>query len=263
VKLSRVRAVLRREAIELRRNRLILLTMAILPFVLTVAAVGTLAFLSSIDERTYRAGAVGPLPQSVAALGSPKLAMLSLLADQFLFMLALIPLALPSTIAAHAIVGEKVERTLEPLLATPISTAELLLAKCVVAVVPATLITQAAYVVTVFAFSRLCPPEVFALTVRPAWVLGFALVVPGMAMLSALLAVTASSRVNDPRTAQGLVGFLVIPVMGVGVSTVFGAVFLDVRLTLLAVLGVALGVAAMLALAVRVFSREAILTRWK
>ena len=38
--------------------------------------------------------------------------------------------------AAHAVVGEKQARTLEPLLATPITTVELLVAKVLGALVP-------------------------------------------------------------------------------------------------------------------------------
>jgi len=49
--------------------------------------------------------------------------------QQFLMVFLLIPITGAMALAAHAVVGEKQARTLEPLLATPITTAELLVAK--------------------------------------------------------------------------------------------------------------------------------------
>jgi ABC-2 type transport system permease protein len=255
--------VLRREWIELRRNRLVVLTMAILPLALVGAAVSTVAFLGALPRSDFRGDVPAGLAPQLQALGHGRDALLALVADQYLYMLLLIAMALPSTIAAHAIVGEKVERTLEPLLATPIRTADLLLAKCLAAVIPATAITQLSYVITTTAFWLTCPPSVVAVVVRPVWPLAFGLVVPLLAMLSSLAAIVASSRVNDPRTAQGLVGFLVIPLIAMGISSVMGQLFLDVRLLAIGALVVVAIDALALWLAVRLFSREVILTRWK
>ena len=60
------------------------------------------------------------------------------LVSQFLLMFMLLPLAIPATIASYSIVGEKITRTLEPLLATPISTLQLLVGKAAAAVTPRT-----------------------------------------------------------------------------------------------------------------------------
>ena len=49
--------------------------------------------------------------------------------QQFLIVFLLMPITGAMALAAHAIVGEKQARTLEPLLATPITTGELLVAK--------------------------------------------------------------------------------------------------------------------------------------
>jgi ABC-2 type transport system permease protein len=260
---AHIRAVLRREWIELRRNRLVVLTMTVLPVALVGAAIATTWTLSGIPDREFRGDVPAGLAPEIRALGRGRDALMALVADQYLTMLLLIALALPSTIAAHAIVGEKVERTLEPLLATPIATTDLLLAKCLAAVLPATVITQVAYGITLFGFWLTCPPAVFALSIRPVWPLAFVVLAPVLSMLSALAAIIASSRVNDPRTAQGLVGFLVVPVVVMGVSNVLGALFLDERLLLQAALGLLAIDGVVLRIAVRLFSREAILTRWK
>ena len=49
--------------------------------------------------------------------------------QQFLIVFLLMPVTGAMALAAHAIVGEKQARTLEPLLATPLTTLELLMAK--------------------------------------------------------------------------------------------------------------------------------------
>ena len=49
----------------------------------------------------------------------------------------------PVSIAAHAVIGEKQARTLEPLLATPVSTGELLVAKMLGALLPTLVISLA------------------------------------------------------------------------------------------------------------------------
>ena len=46
-------------------------------------------------------------------------------------------------LAAHAVIGEKQARTLEPLLATPVSTGELLVAKMLGALLPTLVISLA------------------------------------------------------------------------------------------------------------------------
>ena len=56
--------------------------------------------------------------------------------QQFLMVFLLMPITGAMALAAHAIVGEKQARTLEPLLATPITTVELLVAKVLGALVP-------------------------------------------------------------------------------------------------------------------------------
>src|SRR5581483_7611765 len=56
--------------------------------------------------------------------------------QQFLMVFLLMPITGQMTLAAHAIVGEKLARTLEPLLATPMTTVELLVAKVAGALLP-------------------------------------------------------------------------------------------------------------------------------
>src|SRR5262245_2594939 len=66
----------------------------------------------------------------------PEGAIQALIFQQFLILLVLTPVAGAMAVAASAVVGEKQARTLEPLLATPLTTFELLSAKVLGALVP-------------------------------------------------------------------------------------------------------------------------------
>jgi ABC-2 type transport system permease protein len=182
------------------------------------------------------------------------------IARQMMLMLLVLPAALPSVVAAYSVVGEKAERTLEPLLATPIRTAELVAAKAIAAVVPAVLATWASAALFVGAVAA--ASSVAARVVTPAWVLALAVGVPLVALLSVFAAMLISCRSVDPRSAQQVAGVVVLPVVGLVVAQAFGVQVL----TLATVAGtcpvLALVDALLLWIVVQWFEREAILTRW-
>ena len=86
---------------------------------------------------------------------------------------------------------------------------------------------------------------------------------PLAGLTALLLAVTASSRVSDARSAQQVGVLVILPVIGLFIVQLRG----DLALTAGAVLAIAAVLAVvdvvLLAIAVAVFQRESILTRWK
>src|SRR6266508_1109470 len=111
---SMVPTVIRKEFREYRRNRFIVFTMAAMPVVVLLILVGE---TFALPERI-------PL----AALRRP--------VGEALLFLQLIPVMLPTTIAAYAVIGEREQGTLEPILTTPVTDGELLLGKAIAAVLP-------------------------------------------------------------------------------------------------------------------------------
>ena len=65
--------------------------------------------------------------------------------NQFMLLFMMMPLAIPVAISAYSIVGEKTTRCLEPLLATPITTIELIVGKGLAAAIPAIAATWAGF----------------------------------------------------------------------------------------------------------------------
>src|SRR6266545_3573080 len=108
---SMVPTVIRKEFREYRRNRFIVFTMAAMPVVVLLILVGE---TFALPERI-------PL----AALRRP--------VGEALLFLQLIPVMLPTTIAAYAVIGEREQGTLEPVLTTPVTDRALLAGKAIAA----------------------------------------------------------------------------------------------------------------------------------
>jgi ABC-2 type transport system permease protein len=168
------------------------------------------------------------------------------------------------SVAAHSVIGEKQARTLEPLLATPLKTSELLAAKVVSAATPGIVLTTACYVLYVALIAVFAEPGVWQALLTPRS-LGLVFIVGPLASLLGLqLAVCASSRVNDPRSAQQLGAVvLIIPVGILQVAQFVAGIVLTAPILL--AISTVLIVANLFVLkaAVALFDRESILIRWK
>jgi ABC-2 type transport system permease protein len=193
----------------------------------------------------------------------PEAAIQASLFQQFLVLLVLSPVAAAMSIAASSVVGEKQARTLEPLLATPITTFELLLAKILGAFVPAVALSFACFAIYVTVAALFARPGVAAALLMPRPLAVLFMMGP-MASLTALtLAVCVSSRVNDARSAQQLAALVVLPITGLLIAQIAVGFVVTVPM-ILVIAGVMAAVnAGLIRLGVSLFDRETILTRWK
>ena len=157
--------------------------------------------------------------------------------QQFMLLQLLIPVTGAMAFAGYSLIGEKQGRTLEPLLATPITTAELLIAKGLGALLPSLgimIVALAVYLAGMLAFAA---PHVFSAVVsaRTALlVMGFG---PVAALVALQIAVLVSSRVNDPRTAQQFGALLILPITAVFVMQFNGVIRLTVPVITMALVG--------------------------
>jgi ABC-2 type transport system permease protein len=183
--------------------------------------------------------------------------------QQFLVLLVLAPIASSMSVAAYSVIGEKQARSLEPLLATPITTFELLAAKVLASLIPAILLTVGCYALYVAGAAAAARPGVYAVLLTPRPLAVVFLLGPLAALAALQLAVCVSSRVNDARSAQQLGALIILPVAGVLVAQLVGS--LQLTLPVIAFLALLLaGVnAGLMLIAIALFDRESILTRWK
>jgi ABC-2 type transport system permease protein len=255
-------AILLREWREALENKL-LIGMTFLPPVV-ILAVGVLAISAAAANPPSERDVEALYAAAPAIRGlDPKEAVQGIIAQYFLILFLMIPTIVPLTIAIYSVIGEKANRTLEPLLATPVGAGELLFAKSVAAAIPAVIVTWLAYGFYLLAVVELGSPAAATAVLSPRWVAAMIVMVPLLTLLSVNLGVLISTRVNDMRVAQQIGGLVVVPVVALGIAQVTGRVVLEDTsilgaATLLLVVDVAVFVLARFA-----FQRENILSRWR
>jgi ABC-2 type transport system permease protein len=267
---DRVAALIGKELREFRAS-----PTAVLPLVLLTVVATILPFLVlyAVPRLTGQSVTADRGLQQVVALARahlPGMASLdakeateSFLLQQFLMLFLIVPIVGAVSLAAYSVVGEKQGRTLEPLLTTPLTTAELLVAKAVASFLPA-VVAEAAGVAGYFAIVKVLGSAGVLhslFTVRSAILLGILGPFGALAALQATIAV--SSRVSDPRSAQQVAVLLVLPLVLILVGQIGGAFFLGTGALLLLSAAMAGVWALMILLSVALFERETILTRWK
>lgn len=265
--MTRTLVVLAKELRDLARNWGILIALLLPAIMIPTFAILVLYVAGNPPEGLPPEALMPPsdatLPLPLQGAPSPALAQYAALAPFFMIWL-LFPVTMPSILAATSIVGEKEAGTLEPLLATPIRTWELLLGKALASVLPALALTWLPFVGLVVAAQRLAPPEVLQVTVLSApWLFGIFVLAPSLTLLTVMFLVIVSAWVTEVRTANQLGAVLIAPLVAMIVIQITRGLTLTMG-TVLGIWGVVLALLAItLPVAVRLFQRETILVRWK
>jgi len=170
--------------------------------------------------------------------------------------------SLPTTIASYSIVGEKVSKSLEPLLSTPTTDGEILVGKGLAAFVPTVLAMWAGSVL----FQAIVDLETvgtFGYLFYPNWTMTVELflVLPLVALLAIEASVIISSHVTDVRSAQQYASLIILPLIVVYVASEIVGLTTTTLLYMAGVFGVVDLV--LYSVSIRMFHREEILTRWK
>ena len=260
--MSRITALLSKEMIEMRHHPSIFLPgvltgliALVMPFVIALVIPAMtnepLARVSDLTARAVSSGGLDAEAQEQAWIF-----------QQFLIMLTLSPTAAAMSVAAWSIVGEKQARTLEPLLATPLTTFELLAAKALSGLLPAVGLSTlmfGLYVTGIAVFAS----EGVAATLLTAVPIAVAFVLAPLSALAALqLTICMSSRTNDPRSAQQLGALILLPLSALLVLQLMGAVTLGGSIILTLTGGLVAANVLLARVTILLFDRESILTRW-
>lgn len=261
---ERIQTIIQKEWAEVFKNRIVLFTISALPLLLTALPLGI--FFSMRGGGTP-SGDISDLPPAlVEACGalSGNACMQLYILNQFLPMFMLLPIFIPMAIAAYSIVGEKTTRSLEPLLATPITTEELLMGKALAAVIPAVVVTWVAFIVFIIGAPLVgIEPIVFASALNQTWLVAIFIIGPLLSVLSVNFALMVSSQVNDPRVAEQISAVLIVPILGLVFGQITGFIIVNVQFMAMAALVLLVLDIALIFLGARLFQRENILTKWK
>jgi len=187
-----------------------------------------------------------------------------IIVNLILMFFVLIPAILPTVIASYSFVGEKLNRSLEPLLATPTTDLELLVGKTLAIFVPSMLVTWISVVPAIVIVDVITQPILGYLLLPSAlWIVGVFLVAPLVCVLSVLFNVIVSARVSDVRTSQQIGSVIVLPIVAFFIVGLAGLLIISITNMLLFAGALVLIDAIVMFLALRTFQREKILLRWK
>jgi ABC-type Na+ efflux pump permease subunit len=184
--------------------------------------------------------------------------------NAFSFFFVILAGFLPISIGAYSIVGEKLEKTLEPLLATPTTDGEILLGKVIAAFLPSVIATYAGAVIFMVLMDAVTSTKL-GYVYFPNWTVAVILLitVPLISILSTEFNVIISARVSDVRAAQQFGALIVLPLAAIYVATEIAFVSLTPA-NLLLFCAIILALDAILFYVSRAtFRREEILTKWK
>jgi ABC-2 type transport system permease protein len=264
--MKKIRTIISKEWAEVFKNRLVLFSVIFLPLILTALPLATIWGMSRYPASTNSSMSAedleffGDLCTGLSENDCIMVYTLSL----YTLLFMILPVMIPVTIAAYSIVGEKATRSLEPLLATPITDLELLTGKALSAIIPAIIATWLAYMVyAIGAVIMLGTELALAYVFAPIWVLAIFVVGPLMAFTAVSIAIMVSARVTDPRVAEQLSGLVVLPIILLLVGQSVGWVVISQEMiyligVIVLVLDVILGF-----ITIKSFQRETILTQWK
>jgi ABC-2 type transport system permease protein len=246
MRLSKVWLVALRDFKIFRRQKNILYSIIVFPIIISIL------FPTILEYAGQRSGGL----LSVANLPN--------LLDSFSFFIVIGAAFIPLSIASYSIVGEKIEKSLEPLLATPLTDGEILLGKAIAALLPT--------LVAMYAGAAVFMVGVDAVTLGklgynyfPNWTFGVLLLVlvPVAVVMSVLYSVIVSSRVNDVRSANSYGILIFLPFLAIYFASEIRIISLDLN-GLLIIAGILSAIdVALYFVSTAAFKREEILTKWK
>ncbi|MFC0081545.1 ABC transporter permease [Aciditerrimonas ferrireducens] len=197
--LRRVRAVARKELLDLRRNGNVVSAMAILPAVFVVE----------------------PLIQAFTLTSR---AALALHHDHVLLYLLAVPSLVPATLASYTVVGERTQGTLEPLLSAPVRRDELVLGKALAVLVPSVLVSYLLFGLYLAVVELFAKPQVVSTVVQAPDVAVQLVFTPLLVAWSTWVGMAISARAKDLRAASQLAIVASLPTVAITLLVAFAIV---------------------------------------
>ena len=214
-------AVFGKEWRDLLSNRLLIGAVWLPALVFAAIPTGLVAFIQAHDLDPNQLSQIEQYIANFPDLPA-KLAAQGFIVTNFMAYFLLIPAMVPMAIATQSVIGEKVARSLEPQLATPMEVSELLAGKTLAAALPAVTATWGVFALYGLVNGAIADTRLTRLVFSEVWLVAMVTLVPLICIFSVLLGIVVSARVNDPRTAQQIGGFVVIPIIAVAVAQFFG-----------------------------------------
>ena len=259
----RALAVFWKDWLDLTKNQALLWTMAVLPAMLVLVPVGIIyGYARDPSDVSLRSMALFYEPSLPAKVSAARFLIDKTLTDWFGLYL-IMPVFVPILISSQSVAGEKERRTLEPLLASPVSGAEILAGKSLASLVPAVAITLLAFALLCVLVDSVAWPIAHELLLpNGMWLFGVLVIAPLFAFFGNGVAVLVSARVAEAKLAQQLSGLVTLPLIGLVGGQLAGllkagTVYYAIEGVVVLLLDILLVV-----LSIRLFDRERLISRW-
>jgi ABC-2 type transport system permease protein len=273
MRIEKAMLVFRKDWLEIRRNWQVILPIVVVPLVISVFLPAVLTVIPSFADTTQGTSLSGfealiqNLPNHVQEQLAGMTEMQVMIYIMALYFFApfflIIPLMASSVIASDSFAGEKERKTIEALLATPISDGELFLGKTLVSFVPSMIVTMISFLIYSIVFDLLSFSIFNGALLLPTldWILLIFALAPTVALASIGLTVMISAKVKGFKEAQQISAVLLIPVLAlvfgqVTGAIVFGPIVIAALIGLFAVIDFAI-----FRIGVKLFKREEILSK--
>jgi len=259
--MDKIKAILFKEFQEIRKTKMILYSLAVIPIVFAIVIITTInsndMFKNVSEKVLYN---LYPQYQNL----TPKQILQILILDQNTPMFLIILMLIPVMIAAYSIIGEKERKTLESLLATPITVIELFIGKCLAAVIPAMGVSMVAFII-VCAGVDISTYNSFGFLIMPNLKWLYTLIVLGTlaSFLGVTFCIIISTKLKDIRAAQQLGSLIILPVFLFHTLGLSGKLFISFKMMLLGTLIFIVADLILIYIGIKIFGREEILTKWK
>jgi len=263
--LEKIKVVMDKEFDEIIKNKLILGSLLFVPLLFAVLMPVTMIAPSVFYPDTYQTGN-STFTGNLFGGGVPSQdALIIFFMSAVIPFFMMLPTILPTIIASYSVIGEKKNRTLEPLLAAPVTVYDILVGKALSAIIPGLLATWVSSLlffgisegIIYIGLHRLIVPDV------AMWGVGLLLLAPLLAFFGIMMALIISSRVSDPRVAQQISAIFIIPIMALFIGQLSGVLLISIQVILILAVVLLVIDALVLRFARSMFDREEILTRWK
>jgi ABC-type Na+ efflux pump permease subunit len=266
--------VFKKDWLEIKRNNQVLLPILLVPLIFSVVLPSIVLLISNTSSLGSSQNSMQDFLPLIANLPSDVQAQLAnFTPDQIMVYIMsvyffapfflIIPIMASSVMGSDSFAGEKERKTIEALLATPLTDGELLMGKILVSLIPALAVTFVSFaiyavIIDVATFSMFGG---MLLIPNMVWLIMIFGVTPTLALCSIGLTVIISARVKGFKEAQQISVVLLLPILGLVFGQVSGLMILGP--TLLAVM---IGLFGLLDVGVfyfgmKLFRREEILSK--
>jgi ABC-2 type transport system permease protein len=266
--MTRIEAVFRKEVKDMLSNTGLVYSFMGLVLVFVIIPIGLMALLVNSPQGPGKEEATAAVRQLTRLV--PELEQMStpqqgavLVIRHFTLIFLILPVIGALGSSTSSIVGEKQTRSIEPVLATPVTTFELLLGKSLGTVALAVSGTWMGFLLYVVLVRFIAGSDLIRVAFDLTTIMIVVVMTPLIALLGLGTGVVISSRVSDSRSAQQIGGLLILPIVFLIVGQITGLFILGPTSIICAAIVLLLLDVLVLRIGVRLFDRERIVAEWK